>query len=446
MPFVNELLKYTNDVFVETGTYRGDTLEFVRKSNTFQFLHSIELSESFYKTCANRFLNDKNVNIYQGNSRYDLTNIIQSMDKEITFWLDSHWSGGHVDIGCDPELKCPVLHELEQIKNHPIKTHTIMVNDIRLMDGSHFEVTLSQLCKKIMEINPNYQLVFYNDECAEKDILVAHIPICIHSYLNVCSTNPQPPGLADFLRGTISLFQKCKTYHYTLLLNHHHPIFNYIQPHPKLTSKQHNHVYEFIPSHNISYEDIDKNLNTIFTKYQSFSCISNAFYTRVGNNIYNWGEIPLDCKQFLKEMFIPNDEMTTYIKHIFDILQIDCMRPYKVIHLRFGDNYIHNGIFDQNKCNMFCEKIKNMIDNSQYMLITDSDEMGCAIKTKIPELFYYSNKKIHLGDLKSLDKMNGIKDTMADFFILSKAETIYSNGSGFSTFNSLLYDINYILI
>jgi hypothetical protein len=207
-------------------------------------------------------------------------------------------------------------------------------------------------------------------------------------------------------------------------------------------------VYEFIPSHynSYSYDNIDNHLNTIFNTYQSFSCISNAFYTRVGNNMYNWGEIPLECKQFLKEVFIPNDEMNTYIKHIFDLLQIDCLCPYKIIHLRFGDDYLHNERFDEYTCNMFCEKIKNIIDNSQYILLTDSDKMGCAIKEKIPELFYYSNKKIHLGDLKSLDKINSIKDTMADFFILSKAEKIYSNGSGFSNFNSLLYDINYIKI
>jgi hypothetical protein len=30
-------------------------------------------------------------------------------------------------------------------------------------------------------------------------------PKCIHNYLTKCSTNPQPPGFADFLRGTIAL-------------------------------------------------------------------------------------------------------------------------------------------------------------------------------------------------------------------------------------------------
>ena len=218
MPFVNELFQYTNDVFVETGTFRGDTLEFIRASNTYKLLYSIELSEQFYKRCADRFVNDTNVTIHYGNSRYDLANIIQSIDTEITFWLDSHWSGGHEEIGCDPELKCPVLHELDQIKNHPIKTHTIMVDDIRLMDGSHFEVTLDQIQKKILEINPNYRMRFYNDECCENDVLVAYIPKCIHTYLRICNTNPQPPGIADFIRGTICLFQECQKYNYTFLL------------------------------------------------------------------------------------------------------------------------------------------------------------------------------------------------------------------------------------
>jgi hypothetical protein len=46
----------------------------------------------------------------------------------------------------------------------------------------------------------------------------------------------------------------------------------------------------------------------------------------------------------------------------------------------------------------------------------------------------------HISDFNELD---GVRDTMADFFILSKSEKIYSNGSGFSLIHSLIYDIEY---
>jgi hypothetical protein len=453
MPFVNELLEYTNDVFVETGTYRGDTLEFVRQSDKFKILHSMELSEPYHKRCSDRFVNYENVTIHHGNSRYDLVNIIHNIDTEITFWLDSHWSGGaeNFEIGCDPELRCPLLHELDQIKNHPIKTHTIMVDDIRLMDGSHFEIVLSQINEKLLEINPNYKIKFYNDVCSANDVLVAYIPKCIHTYLQVCNTNPWPPGIADFIRGTICLFKECQKYNYTFLLNNSHPIFKFLNRHPQMTLEQHKLVYEFIPNESVYlYKNIYDAVIQVFERNESFSCICNSFYTHTNNEMSNWGPINNDCKQFLKDIFIPNDEMSEYIKTIFDIIKIDSSRPYRVIHLRFGDNYILYGGIDENLLEIFYDRIQNIIsDGSQYILLTDSDTMGAKLHEKNPSLFYYNNKKIHLGYLikpshiNDFNTLDGVRDTMADFFILSKAEKIYSNGSGFSVVHSLIYDIEY---
>jgi hypothetical protein len=51
MPFINELLQYTNDVFIETGTYKGETLDIV--INNYTQIHSIELSDIFYNNCNN---------------------------------------------------------------------------------------------------------------------------------------------------------------------------------------------------------------------------------------------------------------------------------------------------------------------------------------------------------------------------------------------------------
>ena len=75
----------------------------------------------------------------------------------------------------------------------------------------------------------------------------------------------------------------------------------------------------------------------------------------------HWGPIQDDCKQFLKELFTPTDEMSQYIQDIFTMMKIDIGRPYRVIHLRFGDDYIHQGIFDENRLTSFCEKIQNII-------------------------------------------------------------------------------------
>ena len=172
MPFINELLKYTNNVFIETGTYKGETLDIVLHKYT--EIHSIELSDTFYNNCKNKYMNCPTIQLHKGNSKYDLYNIIEHINTPITFWLDSHWS--NVDnVGCDAETHCPILYELEQIKRHPINTHTIMIDDIRLMDNEHFKVTVPEIEKKLYEINPSYILTYYDDYCSHNDILVAHI-------------------------------------------------------------------------------------------------------------------------------------------------------------------------------------------------------------------------------------------------------------------------------
>ena len=239
MPFTDELFQYINkDVFLETGTYQGDTIYNIANNNNIcvpEKIISLELSDVFYENCVKRFIDDSRIKIHKANSKYDLYNIIKDIDSPITFWLDSHWSGVQ-DIGCDNISTCPIIEELEQIKQHTIKTHTIMIDDIRLMNNSNdrihgFPVTLSEIISKVNEINPNYKIKFYDDYNSKNDVLVACIeePLyCIHHYLTYCKTNPKPPGFADFIRGTIALYYFSKKYGYELLLDIKHPMFQYL--------------------------------------------------------------------------------------------------------------------------------------------------------------------------------------------------------------------------
>lgn len=176
MPFIRELLKYKNGVFVETGTFQGDTIDIVLNSDEFKGsqIYSLELSDVFYERCKAKYANRDNVTIVHANSKYELFSVINDINTHITFWLDSHWSSTP-DVGCDPDTICPVLYELRQIKQHHINTHTIIVDDIRLMNRVDFPVTLEEIAAHIMDINPNYKLVLYDDPWGEHDVLVASL-------------------------------------------------------------------------------------------------------------------------------------------------------------------------------------------------------------------------------------------------------------------------------
>ena len=461
MPFVNELLQYKNDYFIETGTYQGETLDIVI-NNGFKNIYSIELSEVFYYNCVKKFINNKNVKIFQGNSRYDLYKIITNINSPITFWLDGHWSGVQ-DVGCDKELLCPILHELEQIKSHHIKTHTIIVDDIRLMDGIHFEVKKEQIEKKILEINSNYKLKYYNDEYAVNDILVAYIDtnnktfedpkICIHKYLTNCKTNPLPPGLGDFIRGTITLFNYSSKYNYKLYLDNNHEIFNNILKNDRIINNTIlTDTIELLPPK--TYNQIDIELTALFLQNKPFCIMTNAFYTKNSNNdMENFGEISYECKEFLKQIFTPNQTTNNYLKNVYRILNLDFSQKYNIIHLRLGDNFICDNLFDNNLFNILNQKIKNIIitnQDKQLILLSDSSAMSIELKKHNPELFYWDNKKIHLGDLKNTNIQQAVTDTLIDFFIMAKCDKMFCyafNGiSGFSKLVSLIYDKEYIMI
>jgi len=162
---------YPNKYFVETGTYRG---EGVRKalSAGFKDVYSIELSPYYYKLCVGMFAKQKNVHLYFGDSAKELVTIIQQLNAPITFWLDGHCSMGNTARG---DTMTPLMKELEAIKRHPIKTHTILIDDVRQFGTADFDwLSKDEVIKKIMEINPSYTIK-YEDGYRPKDVLVAYI-------------------------------------------------------------------------------------------------------------------------------------------------------------------------------------------------------------------------------------------------------------------------------
>jgi hypothetical protein len=453
MPFIDELLNYKNLVFLETGSHHGDTIYKIANNNLHipSKIYSLELSDVFFERCKKRFENNSNIYLHKANSKYELYNIIKEIYSPITFWLDSHWSGCP-DVGCDIITVCPILEELEQIKQHFIKTHTIIIDDIRLMNNSldryvGFPVTLDEILKKIFEINPNYKIKYYDDCTAKNDILVAYIDKkeCIHKYLTTCKTNPQPPGLADFLRGTIALYNFSKLYDYNLFIDNSHPLFSYLKPNEIFVIDKSSETIELLPP--LSYNDIYYNLNQMFIKGESFSIITNSFYTLQDNSPINWTPISDDCRDYMKYILSPSVEIENKIEYVLNsIYNINVSNGFKVIHLRFGDNCLHNNIFDENLYKLHFDKIYNLINNNeniQFILLSDSVIMANKIKEDIPKIHYWDNSKVHLGDLKNKSDFS-VFDTLVDFFIMTKSnEILVVNESGFSNIASIIYNIKY---
>lgn len=164
--------KYPNKYFVETGTFFGDGVQMALDAG-FPIVNSIELSKHYFNISKQRFIADPRVHLTLGSSAKVLGDVIKKIKEPITFWLDGHYCGPYTaqDGGMTP-----LLRELEQIKKHPIKTHTIMIDDIRDLGTKNLDkISLGQVITLIESINPKYRFAF-EDGHVKNDVLVAYIP------------------------------------------------------------------------------------------------------------------------------------------------------------------------------------------------------------------------------------------------------------------------------
>ena len=113
--------------YIETGTYLGDGIKCIL--NNYENIHSIELSEKWYKYNVNQFNQNNNVKMYLGDSKKVLPILLESIHEPITIYLDAHYSGGTTAFG-DEEV--PLLFELEILKQRKYDD-IIIIDDCRLL-------------------------------------------------------------------------------------------------------------------------------------------------------------------------------------------------------------------------------------------------------------------------------------------------------------------------
>jgi hypothetical protein len=132
--------KCSADIFIETGTYTGDTIE--RVKNYFSRIISIELDDKLFENAKRRFASNPKITICHGDSGELLPELLSTINSPVFFWLDGHFSG---DVTARGKLETPVQKEMQAIMRHPIKNHIILIDDARLFNGTHDYPTISDL-------------------------------------------------------------------------------------------------------------------------------------------------------------------------------------------------------------------------------------------------------------------------------------------------------------
>jgi hypothetical protein len=164
MPITAETLRKhkTGPWFIETGCEDGNGVQAALDAG-FDAVCSIELNRRSVDRVRQRFLG-RPVTIMQGSSPLLLPQVLREIKMPVTFWLDAH-----------PEDWSPVLQELAALREHPIKTHTILIDDRRLMHGAWKEITEDKVRAALLSVNPDY-VISLDYGVTDDDIIVAKAP------------------------------------------------------------------------------------------------------------------------------------------------------------------------------------------------------------------------------------------------------------------------------
>lgn len=146
------------DIFVETGTLFGNTVEAMLPY--VQRAISIEISSQLAKDASARFSESPKVRIIHGDSAVVLPEIIRDLNTRALFWLDAHCSGGIT--GGDPN-KNPIIDEIVTVLSDKEKQHVVLVDDARLFTGFRGYPSLRRLAKTVSDCRPEYRFCVFAD-------------------------------------------------------------------------------------------------------------------------------------------------------------------------------------------------------------------------------------------------------------------------------------------
>lgn len=153
---VDQVRRHRPAVFVETGTYRGDTL--AKVAPLVGRAVSIELDATLAELARHRLRSKPNVEILTGDSAETLPAVVASLSAPALFWLDGHFSGGATaDSGLSP-----ILAEIGTVLSAPIE-HVILIDDLRLFDGTDGYPTLDQLRDAVDQHRPGWSFEASDD-------------------------------------------------------------------------------------------------------------------------------------------------------------------------------------------------------------------------------------------------------------------------------------------
>ncbi|WP_145573389.1 glycosyltransferase family 2 protein [Yersinia alsatica] len=154
------------DIFVETGTFKGDTIELIR--DKFSEIYSVELSNEYYEMAVQRFADYANINLVHSNSPSAMQNWMPGLiNKSVLYFLDAHWCAAENTASIASQ--CPLLDEINAIGKLNAES-VIVIDDARLFLAPPLiphEISqwpsFHQIISALLSMSSNHELMVVND-------------------------------------------------------------------------------------------------------------------------------------------------------------------------------------------------------------------------------------------------------------------------------------------
>jgi hypothetical protein len=135
--------EYKIPYFFETGTFWGDGVAYALQS-PFKKLFSVEVVPEIASKAANRFVDNKEVCILEGDSVSILEQELPYLKENCLFWLDAHFPGADAGMAAYNEdanetLRLPLEQELEVISRlRSAYNDVLILDDLRIYEDGPF--------------------------------------------------------------------------------------------------------------------------------------------------------------------------------------------------------------------------------------------------------------------------------------------------------------------
>ncbi len=290
---------------------------------------------------------------------------------------------------------------------------------------------------------------YYNNVSLNRRSLNKIINVYQENYVN-----QKAQGLGDYLRGSYCLYQICKNIGLQFEINFkNHPMSKFLDNDDiQYPTQVYNNTYH-CPETNYIHTTNGRMMreNNFYGKLVRFLNNANNIYDNTllisCNSFPIWDNINDDIRNHIKSKLNPNETMKKYVEETLNDLGLR-EKEYGIIHVRCGDKFLNSDCNNgelENKYHRVLSVINtNTNPDKKYILISDSVELKKKLKD-LPNIFVYLKKITHLGEAAPKTDET-VKNTLLDFFIMSKANSIlsiskYAWGSGFSEWCAVTYKI-----